>query len=622
MQTIKHRITSHILGLAGLLTSLPLGGLGLALTSCSDFFDQESEHVVFTDSEHLNNATDSIYSVTGILYKLQVLADRTVVLGEARGDLVDVTNVASKDLRDVAMFNVDEDNMYNRPGDYYAVINNCNYFIAHADTALKNNRNEYIFMREYAAVKAIRAWTYLQLVLNYGRVPFVTEPVLTKVQSEAQYPSYDLQAVCEFFISDLLPLAERYGTEYPRYGTIRSNDSRLLWFPINVVLGDLYLWAGSVSGNTAYYREAALRYYKFLNERNGMNSAYPTTLSFYTWKPGDTTWKTFHPDSRMDFGTSESYGTESELITMIPSDSIRAEGNYCEVRDLFYSRRENNYKVSLVPSANMFDISESQVHCCVSNNGTVTYDAPQGLDNYKSGDLRLYYTYSEGYTIDRLTKERIETQYISKWSTRNGNVHIYRRMMVYLRMAEALNMAGYPRMAFQILSQGINNDVVKEEVYPYYSQSDSIFISQLDFPSSRYGIYTVEHFTTTGRRPANVNTMGIHSRGSGWTPMNESYRLPEDSLMSAQELTALQQQYVSELLLTEEALELAFEGTRFYDIMRFALRSSNPGQFLADRIAKRRGADKATEMAGEIKKNLADPNNWYLQWKGKIGINN
>ncbi len=74
MQTIKHRITSHILGLAGLLTSLPLGGLGLALTSCSDFFDQESEHVVFTDSEHLNNATDSIYSVTGILYKLQVLA--------------------------------------------------------------------------------------------------------------------------------------------------------------------------------------------------------------------------------------------------------------------------------------------------------------------------------------------------------------------------------------------------------------------------------------------------------------------------------------------------------------------------------------------------------------------
>jgi len=111
------------------------------------------------------------------------------------------------------------------PRDYYAVINNCNYFIAHADTALRNNRNDYIFMREYAAVKAIRAWTYLQLVLNYGSVPFVTEPILTKAEAEANYPRYDLQKVCEYFINDLLPLAERWGNEYPQYGTIRNTDS-------------------------------------------------------------------------------------------------------------------------------------------------------------------------------------------------------------------------------------------------------------------------------------------------------------------------------------------------------------------------------------------------------------
>jgi predicted ABC-class ATPase len=157
--------------------------------SCSDFFDQDSEHVIFADDGHLNNATDTIYSVTGILNKLQALADRTILLGELRGDLTDVTANASSDLRDVANFNIGDNNIYNAPRDYYAVINNCNYFIAHADTALKNNRNEYIFMKEYAAVKAIRAWTYLQLVLNYGSVPFVTEPILTKQDSEAQYPN-------------------------------------------------------------------------------------------------------------------------------------------------------------------------------------------------------------------------------------------------------------------------------------------------------------------------------------------------------------------------------------------------------------------------------------------------
>ena len=84
-----HRANTACCGIAAVLVSLT------ALTACSDFFNQESEHVIFTDNEHLNNATDTIYSVTGILTKLQALADRTVLLGEARGDLVDITNVTN-----------------------------------------------------------------------------------------------------------------------------------------------------------------------------------------------------------------------------------------------------------------------------------------------------------------------------------------------------------------------------------------------------------------------------------------------------------------------------------------------------------------------------------------------
>ena len=76
--------------------------ISIAFVSCSDFFEQESDQIIYADKEHLNSATDSIYSVTGILNKLQVLADRTVLLGEVRGDLTSITSVASSDLRDVA----------------------------------------------------------------------------------------------------------------------------------------------------------------------------------------------------------------------------------------------------------------------------------------------------------------------------------------------------------------------------------------------------------------------------------------------------------------------------------------------------------------------------------------
>ena len=165
----------------------------IASTSCSDFLDQESDHVIYADKSHLDNATDTIYSVIGIMNKMQAIADRTILLGEVRGDLIDINERTSSDLRDVALFNVGNDNKYNSPRDYYAIINNCNYFIAKADVDLKNNRNETIFLKEYAAVKAFRAWTYLQLVLNYQSVPLITEPVLSMEDAEKNFPHVEIK---------------------------------------------------------------------------------------------------------------------------------------------------------------------------------------------------------------------------------------------------------------------------------------------------------------------------------------------------------------------------------------------------------------------------------------------
>ena len=610
---------------------LAIGGFA----SCSDFFDQESEHVIFTETDHLNSATDSIYSVIGILNKLQAIGDRTVLLGEVRGDLVDLTKEANSDLRDMALFNIGDDNRYNNPTDYYAIINNCNYFIANADTALKNNRNDYIFMKEYAAVKAIRAWTYLQLVLNYGSVPFVTEPILSKLEAEQNYPKYDLQAVCEYFINDLMPLTDRWADEYPNYGNIRSlrdGASRLLFFPMNVVLGDLNLWLASVTGNKSTYREAAMRYYKYISQRNGDNSAYPTGMNYYMWYWGSTAWNSFTSASSGDW-SDEEYGQNTELITIIAGDSIRAEGNYSELRNLFYSREDNDYRVSIIPSQGMFELSESQANCCLASNGISFSYAPADLTDHKAGDLRLYRSYSWGQATNRLTGERFDVSYVEKQSFQN--IHIYRRTQLYLRLAEALNGAGIPRAAFSILSTGLNNEIYETSVYPYCSESDSIWISQLDFPETRYGIVTAQYITSSSGGTGVYNTMGIHSRGSGWTPYNEFYRLPEAEPIpvvdeegnpieglfviekDSPDLVEKQQAFVDSLLLNENGLEMAFEGPRFYDIMRFAMRQSNPEKFLAEKVAARRGKNNIDEA---LKSRLMDKRNWYLSWKGQIGL--
>ena len=204
---------------------------------------------------------------------MQALSDRTVLLGELRGDLVDVNNYTSADLREIANFDISDDNVYNSPRDYYAVINNCNYFLCNADTMLKNNRNEYVFRREFAAIKAFRAWTYLQLALNYGKVSLVTTPILTKDDAEREYPKVGIEEICKYFINDLAP---QVNEEYPQYGIIRGNDTRVMYFPITLLMGDLNLWAGN-------YRDAALCYYNYISKRNGQNSSYPVSTNSIKW---------------------------------------------------------------------------------------------------------------------------------------------------------------------------------------------------------------------------------------------------------------------------------------------------------------------------------------------------
>ena len=68
-------------------------------TGCEDFFEQDSNQLVYAEGGHLNQPTDTVYSMMGILQKMQAIADRTVLLGELRGDLVDLGVNTPADLR-------------------------------------------------------------------------------------------------------------------------------------------------------------------------------------------------------------------------------------------------------------------------------------------------------------------------------------------------------------------------------------------------------------------------------------------------------------------------------------------------------------------------------------------
>ena len=562
-------VISHI----GIAT---LSFLTLILSSCSDMLSTESEMVEFERDNTLNHPTDSVYSVLGIIGKMQVIADRTVLLGEVRADLMETTEAASADLKRLANFNLSEDNKYNAVSDYYAVINNCNYYLAYVDTALQR-RGRNIFQYEYAAVKAFRAWTYLQLAQIYGAVPLVLTPVMTEMEAQKamEQERKGIMDICQYFIKDLTPYAE---VDLPRFGDINGMESQRFFIPMRALLGDLCLWAGQ-------YQEAARWYHNYLTEKKN-----PILLNYSNRITWPSVSEFVRPiDSYSVTGTTE-------VLSFIPMEQRVFDGVVSDLSNVFNSTEENRNYFQLTPSIAMHQLSADQTFCIENRTNTqidTIYVPKKGLNQeILVGDLRFYSNYkTSSVTRDSYSEYNADYQTIQKIT--RSYVPTYRRTMVYLRYAEALNRAGLPQSAFSVLKYGL----CQENIVSYVDSLERDKAGELIAFDAN--VFTKE------------NTIGIHSMGSGDSQINAYYTLPMPSapLASKQDTINYQIPLVEDMIINEMALEGAFEGYRFYDLMRIALRRNDPN-YLAAPISQRMGIRDEN-----IYSLLMDTKNWYLPLK-------
>ena len=550
--------------------------LTLILSSCSDMLSTESEMVEFERDNTLNHPTDSVYSVLGIIGKMQVIADRTVLLGEVRADLMETTEAASADLKRLANFNLSEDNKYNAVSDYYAVINNCNYYLAYVDTALQR-RGRNIFQYEYAAVKAFRAWTYLQLAQIYGAVPLVLTPVMTEMEAQKamEQERKGIMDICQYFIKDLTPYAE---VDLPRFGDINGMESQRFFIPMRALLGDLCLWAGQ-------YQEAARWYHNYLTEKKN-----PILLNYSNRITWPSVSEFVRPiDSYSVTGTTE-------VLSFIPMEQRVFDGVVSDLSNVFNSTEENRNYFQLTPSIAMHQLSADQTFCIENRTNTqidTIYVPKKGLNQeILVGDLRFYSNYkTSSVTRDSYSEYNADYQTIQKIT--RSYVPTYRRTMVYLRYAEALNRAGLPQSAFSVLKYGL----CQENIVSYVDSLERDKAGELIAFDAN--VFTKE------------NTIGIHSMGSGDSQINAYYTLPMPSapLASKQDTINYQIPLVEDMIINEMALEGAFEGYRFYDLMRIAIRRNDPN-YLAAPISQRMGIRDEN-----IYSLLMDTKNWYLPLK-------
>ena len=626
-----------------------------SFTACEDMLGVSSSSVQYEDTHELNSAADSLYSVVGILNKMQSIADRTVLLGELRGDLVTDNENTEKDLRELINHEVSPTNVYVNYRDYYTVINNCNYFLAKVDTNVIVS-NKKVMLKEVAAVKAMRAWTYLQLALIYESVPFITEPILTledaeRWDEECEYMNH--LDMCDYFINDLLPFVDQ---ELPSYGTIDSYESKKFLFPVALLLGDMYLWKQDYENAYKYYAHYAYKE-KLLTWHHGIMDA---GFSALTNDIAGIGWRI----------------SSKEHITVIRMASSKLHGVTSNLENIFSPTDINEGKRAVSPSRLWKELAEKQTYAYQTSAGGTT------VRYLTCGDLRAVGTYytewsdgsfrpSYGSSSDAWYQVDVDNLYLENWKygknamlLDENTISIYRTSTVFLRMAEALNRMGEPAKAFAILKDGVtsvlntstgyvleiaepNNEngavgihsrgsgashfndkydvdysefdftvtpdsVDNRLIYVYQvTDQEAVLVDSIVQFNTYYGVDGMPSTCSTFGEYEGLITMSdsTYTKGTGLG----SNKTP-DTIRCVYVPTAYLVDKVEEMIVDEMALETAFEGHRFYDLMRVAIRR-NDNAFLANKVAHRNGEEG--EFNATLWTKLLNRDNWYISRNDK-----
>ncbi len=446
-------------------------------SSCDDMLTPELKRY----SE--NYAQDSVYSAFGILKSLQNVGSRSVLLDAARSDLSATGTYTSDSIKSIADFEnpEDGDNDLLNAADYYHIINSCNFYMARVDTLIEKNGVPEM-KREYAQIQAIRAWTYLQLVRFYGSVPFITEPVSTTEQ--ASYLEKNAPRVNKTNLADMLleaglyrayELQKQYGM--PKYGNVsngaQSFPSERLFVPIQLVLGDAYLMQNQ-------YQKAAETYYDYLTDTKigspyDRNEVYKVgcgtnyrdgQIVSYTLNSSD--WADcmrFNNDEQLFITVGAANAALGKMTTdLVQTFGFKTSSSVSGSSSGWISVEPNERYQQILPSKNYLTLNEAQSYCKWKlDNGVTTIIY---LDDLADG--RLYGTAPE-YEFTRGEKARIIDKYAVGSNLQSSSmfgssymhfsnqyqISLYRKALLYLRFAEAINRLGFPQIAFGVLKDGL-----------------------------------------------------------------------------------------------------------------------------------------------------------------------
>ena len=577
-------------------------GVLFAISSCKKLVDVQPQTTVGVANMY-RNVFDADAAVIGIYGKVMKLAKPWMLLNELRGDLMDITANADANLRQLSEHTATVNNPYIDPQPFYDVIVNCNDVLynfkkMYAQSKIKQDE----FNQRYSDVASIRNWVYLQLGIHYGKIPYVTNPVVTvkDLKDSTNFPMITLPVLIDSLVAfgESLPFTDDYPSGTTLQTIVDGYSTSKFFINKNILMGDLYLWQGQ-------YDKAADRFKRVMevNGPVGNSELWYNQYRISSFGNAGISYSRTQDFSSLVYTNGWRYLFERpqvdnefnwEMIWNLPFDkSFAPEDPFIDL----FSPNGGSYLVK--PAQQAMDYWNAQTQTYVFTAATPT--AGEVLrDNFPT-DSRANFTFRNingqpvimKYLYNYLGTDNQPINVFSK----TGKWFLCRAANLHLHYAEAANRAGKYKVAYAITNKGIGYTY---DPYPGNSVSANRDVTNYQ---QTFLPWPYDFDARGGQAPAYRNTwyrnIGIRGRAN----------LKQVTLPLTDSVTN-----VENMIITEDALELAYEGERWPDLLRVAIRRNDPS-FIADKIYDKLRKSGLSAGAANAARTKLMNKDWFLPFK-------
>lgn len=520
-------------------------------SSCQKTFDIKPEDAL-EPSQMYQNVYDADAVVLGIYGKFLGLAKQYILLNELRGDLMDVTPKSDAYLRELSTNNISPNNPYANPRAFYEVILNCNDALKNFDEM--HNKllltDEQYYQRS-TDLGILRCWLYLQLGIHYGKVPYVTDPIanINDLKDESKFQRLEFDQLLDKLIEYTTTLESIAQGKYLNQNT--SSSSPTLIMPSNgyiikdgvfkffihrrSLIGDLHLWKGN-------YVKAASIYKQVLETGTNLSTTNDFQIERY-----DTYRIT---DDRTGFKTLMVNGTRNPWYGIFANALTEPEANRERMWTLPF---DMNYAPAN-PFVDLFARDRSYMArpsgFAIQNWNNQVRSANEGLTDRRGLGSSYLYVGGEPVALKYLFNYYGSALSSSMLNT-TGIWILYRAATLHLRYAEAANREGKNKLASVIINDGF--------LAGYNGKTN--LSAPFDFDATNTSALQANWYRSIGIRGRALNAnVAVDS--------TKSFDMVTKTVINQSVLN----QDTEDLIINEAALETAFEGYRWPDLLRVALR--------------------------------------------------